>query len=292
MSKKKKGLKPEGAVKMWHEMTPEERVAVLKDKHKEYNAKKGYEAYTSYVRPPECHTGNLMVFNDPESGLKFTAGGTSRGAKWFKNSLVIDLCEGFEQTIKIEGINSPELNKIACVSPRIAITWRDYGIPHLDREDWVGIVKGLREGRRVGEIPQEILVCCVGGHGRTGTAVAILAGLMGVTNGKDPVEWVRGRYCKNAVESNEQLDYVEEVTQIEVKIGLPESKRGGVVVYGGGGVTKTYPNHSYGMGYDYDIPMGKVEDTQKEVVCKKCQGPKVAGKCLGCQRFEDYCGCE
>jgi protein-tyrosine phosphatase len=49
---------------------------------------------------------------------------------------------------------------------------------------------------------------CLGGHGRTGTALACLAVLTG-TPPDEAVGWVRQQYCDNAVETDAQRTFVE-----------------------------------------------------------------------------------
>ena len=49
---------------------------------------------------------------------------------------------------------------------------------------------------------------CLGGHGRTGTALACLAVLAG-TPAAEAVAWVRGAYCPKAVETDAQRAFVE-----------------------------------------------------------------------------------
>jgi protein-tyrosine phosphatase len=59
---------------------------------------------------------------------------------------------------------------------------------------------------------------CQGGHGRTGTALAILGCLLGVIpEGADPVVWVREHYCLEAVETSKQISYIEKITERKVK---------------------------------------------------------------------------
>lgn len=46
---------------------------------------------------------------------------------------------------------------------------------------------------------------CIGGHGRTGT---FLAALVAAAGNKDAVQYVREHYCKKAVESKAQVDFL------------------------------------------------------------------------------------
>lgn len=62
----------------------------------------------------------------------------------------------------------------------------------------------------------EVVVCCVGGHGRTGTSLAILLMLTHELEGKGgpsivAEEWIKANYCKKAIETADQqyyLDYI------------------------------------------------------------------------------------
>jgi protein-tyrosine phosphatase len=83
------------------------------------------------------------------------------------------------------------------------LDWPDFGVP----DDPALVVAALRSllGRaRTGE-PVE--VGCLGGHGRTGTALACLAILAGLS-AADAVAWVRAKYCPKAVETTGQEAFV------------------------------------------------------------------------------------
>lgn len=95
--------------------------------------------------------------------------------------------------------------------PVMHIDWPDYGIPTMGREWWHKLYKGLAE------IDGNVAVFCMGGHGRTGTFAAIIAALGGVQG--CPVTYVRSRYCTSAVEAQEQVEYIMEVTGAEVSAG-------------------------------------------------------------------------
>jgi protein-tyrosine phosphatase len=83
------------------------------------------------------------------------------------------------------------------------IDWPDFGVP-ANTEDVVQALKTVLERARSG---QDIEVGCLGGHGRTGTALACLAVLTGLS-ALDAVAWVRSRYCAEAVETPEQEAFI------------------------------------------------------------------------------------
>ena len=87
--------------------------------------------------------------------------------------------------------------------PHEHLDWPDFGVPEdLDalRRALTDLLDRARNGERVE-------VGCLGGHGRTGTALACLAVLTG-TPANDAVAWVRTNYCSKAVETDAQEQLV------------------------------------------------------------------------------------
>lgn len=87
--------------------------------------------------------------------------------------------------------------------PHEHVAWPDFGVP--DRAEVDAALEQLLERARRGELVE---VGCLGGHGRTGTALACLAVLTGTPPGA-AVDWVRAHYCADAVETDEQRAFVE-----------------------------------------------------------------------------------
>ena len=73
-----------------------------------------------------------------------------------------------------------------------------------DGEAVVETLKTVLERARSG---QNIEVGCLGGHGRTGTALACLAVLTGHP-ALGAVAWARSHYCSKAVETPEQEAFI------------------------------------------------------------------------------------
>lgn len=84
----------------------------------------------------------------------------------------------------------------------VHLPWVDFGVPDAD-ELRVALDEVLDRSRR----GEHVEVGCLGGHGRTGTALACLAVLTGTSPG-EAVEWVRATYCQKAVETEEQHAFV------------------------------------------------------------------------------------
>lgn len=84
--------------------------------------------------------------------------------------------------------------------PHAYIVWPDFGIPD-SRSEFRSAIEDLHQRAMRG---QSVEVGCLGGHGRTGTALACIAVLAGLE--EDPVRWLRARYCHLAIETDEQAD--------------------------------------------------------------------------------------
>ena len=87
--------------------------------------------------------------------------------------------------------------------PHVHVDWPDFGVPE-DIDVLRRALTDLLDRARTGE---SVEVGCLGGHGRTGTALACLAVLTG-TPANDAVAWVRANYCEKAVETDEQEELV------------------------------------------------------------------------------------
>lgn len=87
--------------------------------------------------------------------------------------------------------------------PHEHVAWPDFGVP--DRDEVSESLRRLLARARTGDLVE---IGCLGGHGRTGTALACLAVLAGVPP-DGAVDWVRANYCTDAVETAGQRAFVE-----------------------------------------------------------------------------------
>jgi protein tyrosine phosphatase len=85
------------------------------------------------------------------------------------------------------------------------LDWPDFGTPADPDRAESAIVAAFQKARS----GQVIEVGCLGGSGRTGTVLACMAILSGIAT-SDAVDWVRGSYRRNAVETQEQQDFVRQ----------------------------------------------------------------------------------
>jgi protein-tyrosine phosphatase len=86
-----------------------------------------------------------------------------------------------------------------------------------DKKEFRNMVVWLAEQVREGK---KVHIGCIGGHGRTGTLLAALVAHMGVSD--DPIAYVRTNYCKKAVESTRQIDFL--VKEYGAKSAEPSKK--------------------------------------------------------------------
>jgi len=75
----------------------------------------------------------------------------------------------------------------------------DYSVPSFEATN--KIIEFIHDNTKTGNI----LVSCMGGHGRTGIVLSIWAGLNEIEN---PIEYVRKTYCEEAVETLSQEMFV------------------------------------------------------------------------------------
>lgn len=87
--------------------------------------------------------------------------------------------------------------------PHAHIDWPDFGLP-TDPDRFTAALQDLLARARRGD---RVELGCLGGHGRTGTALACLAVLTG-TPPPDAVAWARANYCPRAVETPAQEAFV------------------------------------------------------------------------------------
>lgn len=86
--------------------------------------------------------------------------------------------------------------------PQTWIRWRDFGLP-ADRPGAIDVLSEALDRAATGRVE----VACGGGRGRTGTALAVLCVLDGLTP-DDALELVRSGYDRRAVETSRQRRWV------------------------------------------------------------------------------------
>ena len=177
--------------------------------------KKGTKTVTGKKAPP-CHTGNVYVFDIGK--IHIHGGGSTRQAVLEPGWVAIDMREGYAKTltaqttaIKLGGFDPKYIGQYregTTLSPYIRIPTKDGECPYLPKQFWLDLIEELKCLAANDDL--NVLVYCTGGHGRTGMALSILAGLSQKVD--DPIKFVRDKYCDGAVESQMQKDYIELMT--------------------------------------------------------------------------------
>lgn len=144
---------------------------------------------------------------------------------------------------------------------------RDFGkLPDDVLEPFLSrILDRLSSNKKVG-------LFCVGGHGRTGYIASIVLGRLGY---QDPIGFLREHYCKEAVESNEQVQHIVAV------LGRPELAEKYKRTYGGGNGFMAYRH--FGFDHEYFSWFSAME-TAEAHICDECT---YFGSC-GCRIYADY----
>jgi len=171
----------------------------------------------SYQVTKECHTGNVLAFSLPNMGLDFYGAGESRGLKLTFDGLNIcclnySSAKSSTEKIVAEGFELDILKRWKEFK-QLVIPIADRKAPDYPIEIWEDILKEIcllkeRSFPDVKRMP--VIVYCQGGHGRTGTVLSIIYGITH-PNCKDPIAYIRKKYCVNAVESYDQMVYIENV---------------------------------------------------------------------------------
>ncbi|HEX2918260.1 MAG TPA: protein-tyrosine phosphatase family protein [Edaphobacter sp.] len=162
------------------------------------------------AHPPQC------VLKGTDAGWSIFAGaGADCLSSMVRFDFVLNLTG--ESLFRKHVIPVPELAHWEGRGPRVpelVLDWPDMGTVDLPRQFWVDLIEHLNR------TSASMLVFCVGGHGRTGTAIASLMVACGWTSA-DATAWVRAHYCGRAIETDEQEDYVRwiagEVSQVTRK---------------------------------------------------------------------------
>jgi hypothetical protein len=179
----------------------------------------GGGANTHYYQQAKCaHAGFKVIFKTNE-GHAIYAGARDHLAGDY--SLIMD-CTGqgiargagaVRPVLQFDGALGDKYaaltDFVAPLTPRILVAWPDGGAPELLPAFWQALLARL-DG--------PLAVCCIGGHGRTGTALACLL-MADLARGTDAplaplseiVRMVRKVHCESAIETDDQCIYLEEV---------------------------------------------------------------------------------
>jgi len=171
-----------------------------------------------------CHTGNPLVFE--AQGIKVYAGGTSRQGTWVKMKPYPDVAIGPIDVMRLkvsrdvlpDGWTCTEKVTVEKMPHIIGIDWPDYGIPsNLGKEFWLALIDDFKKND-----VKSVSTSCMGGHGRTGVQLCILAHLLIPEKDRtwsdvaQLINYIRDTYCDHAVEGINQQEYIADMTDLPV----------------------------------------------------------------------------
>jgi hypothetical protein len=159
------------------------------------------------------------------------AGGFTRGVD-INGYYVIDLTGNRYKSRRdeIEVYDKPSLSAFttvlsvedAVMEPKgwLSLPIEDMKAPEYSIKVWAALAEDVV---KLINKEEKVVIACLGGHGRTGVACAILGYILAPTHvGDNPVEWIRKIHCDEAVETISQVDYVFKTLE---PLGLPQDAR-------------------------------------------------------------------
>lgn len=167
---------------------------------------------TSYT--PDSHPPTLVLFDHhPRTHRRWSVYATNLGyakdCAWEYDLLVN--CTGkpisSDRTNTIPPGTIPTKWTHPLYSREIVIDWPDFQPPNLPVEFWKDLFSLIKRKRKT-------LVFCLGGHGRTGTCISILATLAFRVPGDEAIAILREQFCRNIVETQAQEGYVRRVGEL------------------------------------------------------------------------------
>lgn len=138
------------------------------------------------------------------------------GKKIYGSSCHAKAPEGYKPDFGIY-LDSCWFSEQTCLG--LALPWQDMGLPKLDR-DLVDTALVLAQS--LVDKGDVVEVGCVGGHGRTGTFLALVAMRNGVETPEEAITYVREHYCEKAIESDTQEWYIKAWYAEDHGLPIPE----------------------------------------------------------------------
>lgn len=149
---------------------------------------KGTQTYT-----PRCYTTHPVL----------TLGaGTLHGGSCSYPKKDMDVYVGLDSWMSFQQPGYPWLPKAEAGPQEVLFKITD-GSPPEDSENFIKMIDWLATKLNLGA---NVHVGCMGGHGRTGLVLAAL--VKKINNEPDAIAWVREHYCKKAVETKSQVNFL------------------------------------------------------------------------------------
>ena len=172
-----------------------------------------------------CHSGNNPILSLENGGTLFV-GGWSKDPEVMPGMAIIDLTGNhtFAADVKGTGVFAEFADLFIPPTDILYFPLKDYAVPKYTLSEWTRLAATIIDVLKFGK---DVLMCCEGGHGRTGMAISIMGSLMAdwgyftspdeVEEWKSPVKHVREIYCTNAVDTEAQENYVYRILGLDLK---------------------------------------------------------------------------
>jgi hypothetical protein len=245
-----------------------------------------------------CHNGNPLIAD--VNGVKIYAGGSSRSGGWWKMLPYPDLAIGPDSIVYGHGPKPIDPRWGQTQSSKyyseqlpilIGLDWPDFGLPKntsgktMPREFWYALVSDIHE-----QGIKTISTQCMGGHGRTGVSLSILLHLLTPESERTWVDLagllkhIHKVYCTQAVEGDEQAEYIAHVLNIEEGDYTLHHYRATNIGYG--------HNDYYGTGVYYGAKSTPTTLQRHCSFCKKTKPPSKFGyNTLSGQQYSECDDC-
>lgn len=224
---------------------------------------------------PSCHTGLTAVYYNDQNGRILWIGGWKYGASYNGNTFVIDLTgdeHKYSNTPQAFGTDAEKL--MQCVSNShagwLSLPFPDFQIPKnmTSYQQWYDMAMGIKD---ILAGDKDVLVACLGGHGRSGLFCAIVGYILNNGAGWDnPVEKIRGIHCSEAIETSPQEQFVYDILGLDLEADENYYKLG------------AWDNYDY---WSSNTNTGVLSQLKP---CPKCKTQSVYigthGQCADCQK--------
>lgn len=173
-----------------------------------------------------CHKGPVLVL-ESRGLVIYGASANEADENFYDFNLVISLdwCRPKYPQSNLTSIGFQRLTNSDNFTEHMILKWPDMGVPTLTKEFWIELAYQLRKKGRDKERfykKYKVMIHCIGGHGRTGTALAILTNLCSdkISNPEfhdsKLLEIIRAKHCEKAVETARQIDYIEYILGLKL----------------------------------------------------------------------------
>lgn len=211
----------------------------------------------------QCNHATWKVIHREKQGTVIVGGSDDLCSYYVEQSdtaplaLVIALAKSPEVG-QVSGVVGMDITPLA--QQHITLSCQDGSFPVLNRQVWTSLSQHVEA---LTENGGHVFIHCFAGHGRTGMAAAILASL-GKWTKKDPVAWLRSVYCPLAVETEDQIWYVETILQRTIE-ALPSKQYSVPAVSGIDTGRNGFSKAETALWHDYDERMDTPSGTLDEI---------------------------